>query len=300
MSKQHTYQACLEEALKYKTKTDFQINSKGYYLSAYKRGFLEEICTHMILLKKPHGYWHNMDKCKNEALKYKNKAEFQKKSPSAYNVSKRFGWITDVCSHMESVGNRRLRLIYSYEFVDNSVYVGLTYNLNERNNFHLNQKGNSSVREHILLTGLIPVLKKLTDYIDVNDASILEGYYLNMYKEKGWRILNKSKTGTIGGANKIWIKEKCQEESLKYNNKKDFRFKSCAAYSSAYKNGWLDEICSHMILKEVNPRNFWTKQKCHEEALKYNSKKDLLKYNKVVYEKIRMNKWFEFYSHMKK
>jgi hypothetical protein len=42
------------------------------------------------------------------------------------------------------------------------------------------------------------------------------------------------------------------------------------AYSAIKKNGWLDEITSHFEFK----RNYWTKEKCQEEALKYKRKVD--------------------------
>jgi len=45
-------------------------------------------------------------------------------------------------------------------------------------------------------------------------------------------------------------KRKCKEESLKYNNRTDFRKKSNGSYSSALKNKWLEEICSHMKTKK--------------------------------------------------
>lgn len=48
-------------------------------------------------------------------------------------------------------------------------------------------------------------------------------------------------------ANFKWSKEKCQEEALKYKHKIDFKKNSKGAYSASLKNGWKDEICSHMI-----------------------------------------------------
>ncbi len=38
---------------------------------------------------------------------------------------------------MEIIGNKFKRCIYAYEFSDNYVYVGLTLNLDKRNNRHL-------------------------------------------------------------------------------------------------------------------------------------------------------------------
>jgi hypothetical protein len=75
-------------------------------------------------------------------------------------------------------------------------------------------------------------------------------------------------------ANYKWSKEKCQEEALKYNHKIDFKKNSKGAYPSALKNGWLNEICSHMI--EIRkPKGYWTLEKCKEESLKYNTQMEL-------------------------
>ena len=68
--------------------------------------------------------------------------------------------------------------------------------------------------------------------------------------------------------NGYWIKERCREEALKYKTKVEFRNNSGGAHTIARSNGWLDEICTHMVRPKAY--NFkWTKEKCHEEALKY-------------------------------
>ena len=45
-----------------------------------------------------------------------------------------------------------------------------------------------------------------------------------------------------------WNYEKCKEEALKYEYKKDFRKEKQGAYLYATIRGLLDEICSHMII----------------------------------------------------
>lgn len=44
-----------------------------------------------------------------------------------------------------------------------------------------------------------------------------------------------------------WTKELCLNESLKCKTRTEFSKKSSGAYKSALKNGWLDEICKHML-----------------------------------------------------
>ena len=95
-------------------------------------------------------------------------------------------------------------------------------------------------------------------------------------------ILNIAKTGGVGSTPK-WTKEKCYKESIKYKNKRDFR-KNSNAYIAAHKYGWLDEICSHMT-NLIKPKNFWTKEKCYEESLKYNSRENFRKGCSSAYNK---------------
>ena len=239
---------CAEEALKYKTLNEFKFGSPSAYGSSMKHKFFKDICTHMIRIERlENGYW-TKGRCEDESLKYKTRKEFQKNSPTAYRIthknkwfdilshmpnkyynytkedclkeslkyenrtdfqknssriyscSRKNDWLDEICSHMTLTGNRYKRCIYSVEFSDNYVYVGLTYKYNLRKWEHLNLK-KSSVLKHIEKTGLIPIFKQLTDYIDVNDASKLEGIKLNEYVENGWIALNKNKCGAIGGSN---------------------------------------------------------------------------------------------------
>ena len=102
------------------------------------------------------------------------------------------------------------------------VYVGLTHNIIERQNGR-DCHNTDQVTKHINLTGYIPIRKQLTDYIDVEIASKLEGEYVEKYKNDGWNILNVAKTGGIGGNTLIWIKEKVIEEQLN-NAKQEVNF----------------------------------------------------------------------------
>lgn len=41
----------------------------------------------------------------------------------------------------------------------------------------------------------------------------------------------------------------------------------------------------------MKPRGYWTKEKCQEEALKYESRKDFMKNSKTSYNKALKEKW---------
>jgi len=134
---------------------------------------------------------------------------------------------------------------YAYEFEDNSVYIGITSKEKKRHIRHMTDKS-SAVFKHIQKSNLIPKKVSLFPSTNPEDASKLEEIFKIKYYNMGWNILNVAQTGSLGGTIIKWSKEKCQEEALKYNTKSEFKSKSLA-YSPAWKNGWLDEICSHMI-----------------------------------------------------
>jgi hypothetical protein len=303
-----TYEACKKEALKYNTRISFQKNSPISYNSAWKRRWLDEICSHMVSTTKPNGYW-TKERCQEEALKYKHKIDFMKGSKSAYTASKRKEWYDEICSHMipkiPSESNYK-RFIYSYEFPKtNSVYVGLTGRKTKRKYFHMN-KMESPVYRHMKENHLTEddfIFTYFGNYT-TEDAKIKEQEQEDEYRNAGWSVLNIAKPGSLGGNFLQWTKERCQEEALKFQFKSDFSLMKSGAYQSAQKNGWLDEICSHMkcgIKHNAKLKTIWTYETCKEEALKYNTKTEFKLNNCGAYNKAYSEKWLnEICSHMKR
>jgi hypothetical protein len=197
---------------------------------------------------------------------------------------------------MISKGNKFKRCIYSYEFPDNCVYVGLTFNLDERQN-NRNSHITDAVTKHIIKTQLIPIRKQLTEYVSTESASILEGKFVEEYKNNGWNILNMKKTGGIGGNTLYWTKEKCAEAANQCHAKSEFIVRFKGAYSSAMKNNWLDDICKHMVSPQ-KPKGYWNdKNNCRLEANKFNLRSEFEKNSYQAYFISKKNNWLnEFYN----
>jgi predicted GIY-YIG superfamily endonuclease len=289
-----TLEKCQEEALKFTTRTDFIKNSNGAYDAAYKNNWVNEICQHMTSYK-----W-TFDECKEIASKYKMRKEFQMNSSGAYHAAHANGWIDEICRHMYK-NQPSLRHIYSYEFSDNHVYIGLTKNIKQRNYEHLieiNENKLTTVHKYINLTGLQPNLKIIYENLNEEEAKIKENEILNEYKNNNWIILNKVKTGSIGGGRIKWTFEKCQEEALKYKTRNEFNRKSSSAHASASNNGWLNEICLHMI-EIKKPKGYWTFEKCKEVALLCKTRTEFQDKYKGAYNIVKKNNWCnDIYSHM--
>lgn len=97
-----TEETVIDEALKYKTRKDFKHKSAGAYGAARQLGLLQAICTHMdkIIVRKQIWKW-TVEALSEEAKKFENKAEFRKKSKSAYATAQKRGLLQTICEHME-------------------------------------------------------------------------------------------------------------------------------------------------------------------------------------------------------
>lgn len=200
---------------------------------------------------------------------------------------------------MGKILNIEKRLIYAFEFSDKSVYVGLSYDSKKREKRHYSDN-DSQVYKHINKTNLKPEYKELTDYLDKWIASKMEGEFLEKYKQDNWLILNKMKTGGLGRNNLVlWDKLKCQKDAKKYNTKTEWQKKS-NGYNIAYKKGWLDDCCRHMIVFS-KIRNFWNKINCLSDALKHKTIKDWKRKSSGAYDASLKHGWYkECTKHMKR
>ena len=99
---------------------------------------------------------------------------------------------------------------------------------------------------------------------------------------------------------KSWDKLACEKEAKKYKTRTHF-VKGCAsAYNAARINGWLDEVCSHMTSKQ-KPHGYWTKERCHLEALKYKTLSQFNKGSTSAFQKAKRCNWLDdICGHMRK
>jgi hypothetical protein len=128
-----TKDRCEKIALKYCSRGEFSNNDRTCYSISSRKGWLNDICSHMEFVKKPNGYW-TYEKCKEAALQCDSPKEFYENFRTAQEISRQNGWLDEIRFHMNPSGNRYNRIVYAILFEDKSVYIGLTYNVKKRYN----------------------------------------------------------------------------------------------------------------------------------------------------------------------
>lgn len=279
--KVYTREQLEDIAKKYSTYREFRENDNGAYTAAKSRGILEDICAHMPPLKKNKVYEDkpDLESVREHAKRYTSRSEFQRKDSRYYQWALNHGVVDEVCQHMLRRGNQKKRCIYAAEFSDKHAYIGLTYFAERRWADHL-RSGNSAVKQYMDKTGLTPTWKRLTDYIDAQDASRLEGEWMVRYSDEGWFILNVAKTGSLGG-DTGYTYEEVVAELLKYDSIADFFKGSPGHYQRAYRQGWMPQL---RTMRKSAWHSGYTEQELRNIFAMFNCLKDVRKYRHAAVE----------------
>lgn len=255
-------------------------------------------------MKKPK-IW-TTEECASIAFKYSQRSDFRKNDKKAYDAARDHGWLDIICAHMpKSVPQK----IWTKEEC-----LSIAQKYTERNEFRKsNQNAYHAARDHGWLEEscahmprpVVPqkwtkeecsaIAKK---YNKRSEMIKHDSKAYNAARVHGW--LEDICTHMVRPKNMIrfyWTKEKCQERAMLYKHRVDFKNGDGSAYTTAVVNGWLDEICSHMT--KPSPQRKWTKEKCHQVALKYKSAKEFRQKDRSVYATARYFGWLdEICSHL--
>jgi len=207
--------------------------------------------------------------CHQEALKYKYRWEFGQGSKVFYQKACKRKWMEEICSHMDE------KLITwdeetILEMVRNSKLTSITeFSKQYSGAYHASKRLRIRKKLYEIFEwkgGKVWSKEEIMDIAKrykVRSLFISENANASVYAQrKGWYDEITSHMGYLPKGKK-WTKEECHIEALKYTTRTQFARSSDTkgtnkAYQSALHNGWLDEICSHMVVAKkgkVGKRN---------------------------------------------
>ena len=253
-------------------------------------------------MRKPPGYW-TKEKCEQESKKYKTRSEFSKYSNGAYTRACKNKWI-DEYTWLPSYRNfdEPIDNVYVYIFEEyKSVYVGRTIDLVGRDWTHIFT--NDSVSKFALSKNVaVPKMIVLENQITIREGLKKEHELVEYYKENGYHILNKAKTGlksgSIGALNTgKWTYEECFKLALECTCSSEMGEKSEFAYKKALKRNWLKD---YTWFESKKKKNYWNYEHCYEEAKKYKTIKEFENHCMTAYMKALDNGWLKDYTWFKR
>lgn len=91
-----TIDECRAIARQYDARVRFKKGNNAVYYYARSKGWLDDICSHMLPLVES----RTIDECRVVAKKYTSRIDFSKKDSKIYYYARNHGWLDDICDHM--------------------------------------------------------------------------------------------------------------------------------------------------------------------------------------------------------
>ncbi len=331
-----TKSAVLEEAQKYKTRSEWGRAKDGSYGAALKNGWLEEAAKHMSAADRTRKWTKEL--VLTDAQKYLTRGEWHKAKGHAAHVAISKGWYEEATQHMyrtHSFGEmtiHRLLTQLDIEFETQKRFKSIKSKKPLPFDFYLpvfelvieyqgsqhysesNRKHNESLldiqkRDEIKRVGAVEIN---LDYLaidatlekDIEEILISKLKDLAKVKKLEWGFKKRPLTDEELGLLKslgTYTKEQVLLDAKKYQTYPDWR-RNSPLFQIAIKNGWLEECKEHMLSEfEVRSKGklVWTKEKVAELAKKYKSRSEFKAANSSAYTRARVNGWLEeICSHM--
>ncbi len=242
----------------------------------------KNISGHLLNIRPTRRNWSNKEIIKI-ARKFKYKEEWRKNHYSSYQASIKQRIFPLATKHMHLMGSHYYRCLYSIKIKrEKKIYIGLTYNFNQRIKDHLKTKRFCKYKRNSL------IIKKMSGYIHKEKAAALEIKLMKEMKNKNYILLNTKVGGGLGGGTRKWTKLEVMKSAKKFNQVSRWKEAEVGAVIAATKGGYYKEATRHM--KRLWKFK-WTKEKVLKDALKYKTRTEWVKNSNGAYWRANRQGW---------
>lgn len=193
----YTYEGCYQLAKGCESRKELQKkNSRAYQVSRVNH-WLDKY-TWLKTTSEIRTKW-TKEVCFDLAKNCVGRADFKNKYDRAYQASHKNGWIEEMFPlSIDVYGN--CDNVYRYYFKDfNAIYVGRTIRPKRRDRDHIFHVDKDTVakfaHEHNVS---VPPMEILVSNIALREGQRFEKFYVDLYREQGYTILNRAKAGSLG------------------------------------------------------------------------------------------------------
>ena len=277
-------EVCHEAALKCQYRSEFAKRFKGEYFAALRRGWLDEICSHMIALGNHYKrciYAYEFPDVEGKNFVYVGLTDH---IPQRDLVHGRKGAVYTFCKKHNVERPKPIQLT---EYIDKEKakeQEGVQLSKYIANGWlPLNRVKTGSLGGHLANDGFTFEDCKAVGQKYSKRSEWKHNDYPTYYiaSKRGWidDILKQSER--FGNAKqRYWTEERIAETALKFEYRKEFRKYEPSAYARAWKMGILDKVCGHM--KHIWQRLDYNVEMIKSKIEEYDTLSDFIENNKSM------------------
>ena len=197
--------ACYELALTCRGKREMKLKNAQAYKKAKENGWINDydwFIDGRKLAAEKRTIW-TFEKAYEEAKQYNTIKDLRENNPKLYDACLQHRYLEkfDFLSRHLDIFRDKKDNVYVYVFEESkTVYVGRTINPLERDYNHRSSKKSAVCRFAVENNQIIPKMEILKKGLTPFEGLEWENYYVNKYKEEGWILLNRAKTGKTSGS----------------------------------------------------------------------------------------------------
>lgn len=283
-----SFERVQKAASKYSTRTEFMEKKSGAYQKASKEGWLEKVCFHMMPMGSRYkraiyafefkdrsvyvGLTFNYEVRYREHLTSGKIVQQKKDAGISYRFRKFGKWLS-----LEEVRDEEERIIFDYRrrgwLILNIQRPGGLGSYPRRWSRDVCEKlarRFTTLREFRLAHRTVP-------YVVSAKHGWLADITSHMTRDRKWRY---------------WTFEKVKKVALRCRTRDDLSTRAGGAFAAAKRNGWLDEVCKHMI-PVSRPANYWGKTTIADEAKKFPTRTKFRLGAGGAYHRARRSGWLD-------
>lgn len=289
----HTKEECIKLYNQCKNLTEFKAKHLSAFRCCVENGWDKEICHSFFDWDKPKTFEEAVERVKH----YKDRSALWKNDHRMYYFLEKNNWLNKIPNLISKTDEKsKIHFVYVYEFPEyNTAYVGRTINIKQRHNQHLNKDCSISkfLKSKNIPFDYLKMPKILESNLTSKESQTSECDYIELYKEKGWTLLNKAKGGSVGSLSRKWTKNVCMELSKQFKTKKEFREAYRNAYFAAMEHKWLNEFT---WLEKAKIKEKYTYEHCYNVAKKYKKFSDFRKNDSKIWDFSYVRNWLKDYD----
>ena len=241
---------CHEAALQCKYRSEFAKKFKGEYFAALRNGWLDEICSHMIVVGNHYKrciYAYEFPDIEGQNYVYVGLTDH---IPQRDLVHGRKGAVYTFCKKYNVERPKPIRLTDYIDKEEAKVQEGIQLaKYVSKGWIPLNRVKTGSLGGHLANDGFTFEECKARGQRFSKRSEWKREDYPTYYiaSKQGWidKILKQSER--FGNAKqKYWTEERIAETALRYESRREFQKNEPSAYARAWKMGILDKACAHM------------------------------------------------------